>query len=75
MRCLMTAIELTDDEVSIEETTVGQLRSIIQNKQGIPVSMFRLRKKNDNNRLFDSHHLSYYGIQKGDSVVLEVRSK
>ena len=69
--CLSRAIILTD-EVSIIETTVGELRSLLQNRLGLPVSTFRLQKKQDKRLLFDNHSLLYYDVNIGDTLVLEV---
>ena len=49
--CLSKAVVLTE-EISIMESTIGDLRSLLQNRLGLPVSTFRLQKKQDN-RLVD----------------------
>ena len=71
IRCIGKTIKLRD-EVSLLSTRVDDLRTILQNMIGLPVSTFRLEKEEDGKVLFDNHLLSYYGIKMGDTLVLQV---
>lgn len=55
------------------ETTVGALRTMIQDTTGIHVSAFRLFAKKGL-ELFDCHTLGDYGIGTGDAVAMEIWS-
>ena len=58
--------------ISMGKTTVGELRSVLQNRIGLPVSMFRIQQKDNNQMLFDNHSLACYGINVGDTLLFEV---
>ena len=60
------------DEINMETLTIGELRDILQNKLGIPVSMFRLRHPDKKRELFDPHNMTFYAIKEGDTLNLEV---
>ena len=69
--CLSKKITF-ENEVSITETKIGDLRGILQNKLGLPVSTFWLQKKDDRRLLFDNQLLSYYDVNNGDTLILDV---
>ena len=60
------------DEIDIKTLTIGQLRHSLQNKLGIPVSMFHIIQPQNNRELFDEHTMDYYNITEGDTLNLEV---
>ena len=53
------------------DTSVGTLRGMIQDSTGIHVSAFRLFSK-FGLELFDCHFLKVYGVEKGDTVSMEI---
>lgn len=71
VKFLLKDIEI-HDEISTENSTVGDLRTHIQNTLGIPVSVFNLQQVSEKRDLFDNRELSYYGIKYGDTLILDV---
>lgn len=69
---LKKTIELgTDSDISL--MTIGDIRVLLQNQIGIPVSMFYLvHPVNVTRELFDIHDLTYYDIHKGETLVLHL---
>ena len=53
------------------DTSVGTLRGMIQDSTGIHVSAFRLFSKSGL-ELYDCHLLKVYGVDKGDTVSMEI---
>ena len=64
-------VEIHDD-LDPEITTIGELRVMLQNRLGIPVSVFRLIQEKHNQELYDIHPLCYYKIQEGEVLILEI---
>lgn len=68
------------EKICFETSTVEHLRVILQNKLGIPVSLFRLVQvkqsglnlKEHRREFFDIHTLKHYDISEGDVIHLEV---
>ncbi|XP_057298439.1 protein ANKUB1-like isoform X2 [Hydractinia symbiolongicarpus] len=68
------------EKICFETSTVEHLRVLLQNKLGIPVSLFRLVQvkesvlnlKEHRRELFDIHTLKHYDITEGDIIHLEV---
>lgn len=58
------------DMLDFDHLTVQELRTILQNKLGLPVSCFRLLDENQV-PLFDCHTLGYYGIIAGSTIHLD----
>ena len=56
---------------NVWETSVGTLRTMIQDSTGVPVSAFRLYSKTGL-ELYDCHLLKVYGIDAGDIVTMEI---
>ena len=65
-------VELRDRDVCIETSTIGEVKSLLQNHVGIPVSIFDLRERNGKHVLFDNRRLHYYGISEGDTLFMNV---
>ncbi len=60
------------EPINLEKTTVETMKSMIQDKSGIPVSMFRLRRKGSDNDMFDARLLSEYDIKTGDTIYIDI---
>ena len=58
-------------DFDVWDTSVGTLRGMIQDSTGIHVSAFRLFSKSGL-ELFDCHQLKVYGVDKGDTVAMEI---
>ena len=71
VRCMCRVVELRD-EISFERTTIGEVRHLLQNQIGIPVSAFTLKQLDKKRMLFDSYSLDDYQIVEGDTLILEV---
>lgn len=67
VRFLSTSVEIKDYSTVLK---IGDIRTTLQNRLGIPVSVFRLFKGNV--VLYDMHILKYYGIEKGEIINLEL---
>lgn len=59
------------EQLDVAKTSLSQLRRIVSIKSGLPVSVFRLCKK-DGRELFDCHNLEKYGVIFGDTINLHV---
>ena len=59
------------DHVDLAKTTVRDLRRIVANKIGLPVSVFRLCSP-DGKEMFDNHTMDKYKISLGSTLLLHV---
>ena len=69
--CLAKSV-LLREEVTIDGSSVGEVKTLVQSKLGLPVSSFKLKRETDDVPMFDEHSLSYYGIEHGELLVVVV---
>ena len=58
------------DNLVISHMTLNELRSLVSNKTGLPVGVFRLVTENGR-EMYDGHCLEEYGIDVGCTVCLQ----
>ncbi|CAF1025009.1 unnamed protein product [Brachionus calyciflorus] len=70
IKCQKETVKLYERDIDWYEWTVLELRVLLQNKIGFPLSIFRL-KTSYNMDMFDEKKLSFYEINKQSLIIVE----
>lgn len=70
VKCLKSTIKIFEPEFDVDKWSVLEIRVILQNLTGLPLSIFRL-KNSSYQHMFDSRLLSEYGIEKASLITME----